>query len=207
MTSDRPDPPLEPLVARTIGFQPWRKLFHAASGLTIAAGLTWLNLSDTQATLALGLAFAALVVFDVVRLRSRRVNALFFRVFSQLASPREATGLASSSWYALGAFVAVTFFERDVAVSAVLVVALADPVASWVGVRWGRRPLLGGTVEGTVAFLAVASLLLLLRHPATIALPSALVTTLVERRSWPLDDNLAVPVACAIVLAAGIALG
>jgi dolichol kinase len=187
-------------------FQPWRKLFHAASGLVIAAGLTWLPLSDLQATLALGTIAAALIVFDVVRLRSRGLNALFFRAFSRLASPREATGLASSSWYAIGAMLAVAFFERNVAVSAVLVLALADPVASYVGVRWGRRPLLGGTVAGTIAFLVVASVLLILRHPAAVALPSALVTTLAERRAWPLDDNLAVPVACAIALAVSIAL-
>jgi dolichol kinase len=130
------------------------------------------------------------------------VNELFFRAFAALASPREARGIASSTWYAIGILAAFALFPRAIAVSSVLVMGLCDPVAGYVGRRYGRRPFLGGTLEGSLAFFAVATLILVARHPAGAALAAALVGALAERRSWPLDDNLAVPLASGATLAA-----
>jgi dolichol kinase len=87
-------------------------------------------------------------------------------------------------------------------VSAVLVLGLADPVAGYVGRRLGRRPFLGGTLEGSLAFVLVAAVILIARHPALVALPAAALSALAERRCWPLDDNLAVPLACGVALSA-----
>jgi dolichol kinase len=85
-------------------------------------------------------------------------------------------------------------------VSAILVLGLADPVAGVVGQRFGSRPFLGGTVEGTAVFFAVALTILLLRHAWPPALAAAVLAALAERRSWPLDDNFAVPVVVALAL-------
>ena len=95
---------------------------------------------------------------------------------------------------------AFALFPRDVAVSAVLVMGLADPAASVVGRRFGRKALLGGTAEGSLAFLVVAAIILLARHATPAAILAGAASALVERRSWPLDDNLAVPLTCGLVL-------
>lgn len=194
------DTSLEALIARTRGLQPWRKIFHAFTGLGIAGFLSLPWLTRTQALIVLGAATVVLVAFDGLRTMNRSVNALFFRVFSKLASPREASGMASSSWYAVGATVVTAFFSRDVAVSAMLVLGLADASASVVGQRWGRRPLLGGTVEGMATFFLVAGAILLTRHPVGPALVSTLATTLAERNASFVDDNFTVPVVCAVAL-------
>jgi dolichol kinase len=73
---------------------------------------------------------------------------------------------------------------------------LGDPVASYLGRRFGKTPFLGGTLEGTIAFLLVAAAVLLFRHAAPVALLAAALSAVAERRSWPLDDNLGVPLAC-----------
>jgi dolichol kinase len=194
------DASLEALIERTRGLQPWRKIFHACTGLALAGFLSIPWLTRTQALIVLGSATVVLVAFDALRTRNRTVNALFFRVFSKLASPREASGMASSSWYAAGATVVTAFFSRDVAVSAMLVLGLADASASVVGQRWGKRPLLGGTVEGMATFFIVAGAILLARHAPAPALLSAMATTLAERNASFIDDNFTVPVACAVVL-------
>lgn len=188
---------MDELVARTGGAQPLRRLFHALSGVAVAAGLTWLPLSRWAAVgiLAAGLAAAALL--DLARLRIPAVNAAFFRLFRHLASPREARGVASSTWYVLGFVVVVALFPRPSAVSGILVLALSDPAASYLGRRWGRRRFLGGTVLGSLAFLATALAILGLRHPLPAAVCGAAVATLAERVSWPLDDNLTLPSATA----------
>lgn len=186
---------LATLARRADGAKPWRKLFHASNGLLMAGALSFLDVPRVLALSVLGGLLVALAVMDAVRLRSRRVNEIFFRAFRPLVSPREAAGVASSTWYALGVLLTVALFSREASISGILVLALADPCASWVGGRWGRRPFLGATLEGTAVFLGVSLVLMLLRHPWPVALGAALVTTLAERFAWPVDDNLVVPLA------------
>lgn len=188
-----PSPELEALVRRTEGLQPARRLFHALSGSAAALVLTLWDPRRATAAAILGSVVLALVVLDLARLRSTRINTFFFRAFSRVASPREARRPVSSTWYALGLLLAVLLFPLHTAVSGILVLALADPAASYLGRRWGTRPFLGGSLEGTLAFVAVAAVVLSLRHSPAAALPAAVVASLAERRSWPLDDNLTVP--------------
>lgn len=189
------------LVRRTEGAQPWRRAFHATNGVLLAMALTWWPFARGTAWIVAWAVAAMLLVGDLVRLRVPQANELFFRLFQRLASPREAEGLASSTWYAVGIAVAVTFTPPVVAVSGILVLALSDPAASYFGRRWGTRPFLGGSVEGSVLFFMVTLAVLAPRHGWTIALAVALPVTILERRSWPLDDNFTVPVATAAIVA------
>jgi len=191
---------LDALVERTRGPQPWRRLFHLANGVLVAVLLSLPIATRGRAVALLGAAVVALLVLDVVRLRHARANEMFFRAFIHLASPREARGIASSTWYAVALLVVVALFPRPAAVSGVLVLAVSDPAASWVGRRWGRRRFLGGTLEGSLVFLATCLLILALRHPLPVACAAALLATLAERVSWPVDDNVAVPVTTAAAL-------
>ena len=193
---------LEELVARTSGPQPWRRVFHAVNGVAIAAAVTWWPFSHTAAVGALGSIVLGLLVFDFVRLTMPPANRLFFTWFNHLASPREAERVASSTWYMMGITCAVAIAPGPTGISAILVMSLADPAASYFGRRWGQRPFLGGSVEGSIVFMLVALAVLLPRHAWPVALGVAVAATLLERRSWPLDDNLAVPVGCALILRA-----
>lgn len=191
---------LDELVEQTRGVQPLRRLFHAFTGTAVAVALTRLDLPRASAVPILGAVLVGQIALDVVRLRMPRANAAFFRAFRHLASPREARGLASSTWYTLGLLLAVAFFPGRAAISGVLVLALSDPAASYVGQRWGRRPLLGGSVVGSLTFILVALAVLLPRHAAPVALGATVAGLLAERLSWPLDDNLTLPPATAAAI-------
>jgi dolichol kinase len=193
---------LDRLVARTAGPQPWRKVFHAFNATALASLVVVFDPPDLLLLAGLALIVVILLIADFVRLRSEPANQLFFRAFAALASPREARGIASSTWYGIGILAAFALFPRQVAVSSVLVMGLCDPVAGYVGRRFGRRAFLGGTLEGSLAFVAVAVLVLAARHPIGPAVAAAVLSALAERRSWPLDDNLAVPLACGATIAA-----
>jgi len=192
---------LEDAVDRTTGPQPMRRLFHAATGLLIVLALEVAGLPKTPAIWILAGALAVLGTADMLRAQSEVANSLFFRIFRHLASPRDERGLASSTWYALGVLVVLSLFPYHAAISAILVLALADPIASYMGRRWGRVPFLGGSLEGTLIFALVALAVLLPSHPPLIAVVTALSAAVVERVSWPFDDNFTVPVATAAVLA------
>jgi dolichol kinase len=188
------------LVRRTEGVQPWRRAFHATNGVLFAIALSWWPFAPGSAWIAAWAVALTLLVGDLVRLRIPQANEIFFRLFRRLASPREAEGLASSTWYAIGVAAAITFAPPPVAVSGILVLAFSDPAASYFGQRWGRRPFLGGSVEGSLLFFMVTVAVLVPRHGWAVALAVALPVTLLERRSWPLDDNFTVPVATAAIV-------
>jgi dolichol kinase len=194
------DPALSDLVEKTEGVQPWRRIFHAAGGILIVLVLTFLSIEDSLVWIILGSGLALSAAIDAIRLYDPDVNRRFFRVFVALASPREARELASSTWYLLGALLTLLLFPRPYALAGILVLALADPTASVVGRLWGRTPFLGGSVRGTLAFAAVAFLVLLLFVPWWGALVAAVVTAVMEASPFDLDDNLLVPITVAGVL-------
>jgi dolichol kinase len=188
------------LVARTEGLQPGRRLFHAAWGILFAVALTLWEPDRAVAAGVLGGISLLLLVGDLIRLRVPALNRFFFSAFRSFASPREADGVASSTWYMVGCALTVALFPREIAVAAILVLALADPVASYFGRRWGTRRWGTGSVEGSALFLLVALVVLLVLMPPVPAVSAALVVTWVERTRWRLDDNLSVPLATGAVL-------
>ncbi len=193
------------LVARTAGPQPGRRVFHAVNGLLIFALLRFTPIGRVAAVGLIGGLFVGAVAVDLVRLRFRTLNVLFFRTFIHLASPREERRIASSTWYLGGIALAISLFPRAWAEAAVLVLALADPIAGWVGRRWGGARRLGtGTWLGSSAFLVVTTALLTTVTRPSAAILAALIVTAVEALPWPLDDNLTIPLAaCAALLLVG----
>lgn len=194
------DPELAPLVERTRGVQPLRRLFHAANGLLVALLPPRLGLDREELVWALAALLAALAAADLVRLRVRRVNALFFSLFPSLASPREAARVASSTWYVAGLLITWALFPPRLALPATLVLALADPTASVAGRVWGRRRFGKGTVLGSAVFLVVAAPVLGASAGAVAGIVAGLLVMMVEVAPWRLDDNLTVPVAAAAAL-------
>ena len=182
------------------GVQPWRRLFHAGNGLVVSFFPPVLGLSRWAVLLILSSVLVLLVAFDLARLRTPRLNALFFRLFASFVSPREATKVASSTWYICGVILVYALFPGRIAVPAIVVLALADPMASIVGRLWGRRRLGSGTVLGSLVFFTVAFAVLSGFFGAAAAVVPALVVTCVEVVPWQLDDNLTVPVAGASAL-------
>jgi dolichol kinase len=191
---------LEPLVDATRGPQVWRRLFHAGAGVSVAVATSVLAPTRGELLGVLAVAFVAGLAGDLLRLRYPDLNVLFFRLFRTLASPREARGIASSTWYMLGLVLVVALFPLGVFIPAVLVLALADPAASYLGRRWGKRRLGTGSVEGLVVFVVVGATVLLGWAPPGSALLAALAAGLVEIVPWKLDDNLTIPLAVAAAL-------
>lgn len=186
-------------VRETEGVQPWRRLFHAVGGLALIAFVHFTGPESALALAGMSGGVAAALALDWARLRFEGVNTVFFRVFSGLASPREATGIASSTWYLVGAL-AVLLLAPQLFVPAMLVLAFADPAASVSGRLWGKRPLGKGTWEGTCVFFLVAAAVLtpIVGFPGALVAAAAAATF--EVLPTGLDDNLVVPLATVLAL-------
>jgi dolichol kinase len=188
-----PKSELSAAVGNTKGIQPWRRVFHATNGTLVVLALTVLGIPVSAAIVFLGVVLVLLLALDVLRLLDPEVNLMFFRTFAPLASPRESSNIASSTWYALSSLLALLLFPLPYALAGILVLAWADPAANVVGQRWGRTGFMGGTLKGTGAFVSVAFLALVIFVPWPWALVTALVTGLVEALPIRVDDNLFVP--------------
>jgi len=185
---------LDALVARTEGLQPWRRVFHAVSGMVVGLGPRALGLTHGVTLTLLTAAFLVALALDVLRLRRPAVNRAFFVTFARLASPREARGIASSTWFTLAALLSHALFPPSYAAAALVVLALADPAASVVGRLRGSVPLGKGSVQGTAAFFAVAWGVLAIMTGAPLAMvPVAVGVAAMEVVPGLVDDNLVVP--------------
>lgn len=198
---DAADTRIDDLVARTEGVQPWRRVFHASSGLLAGLGPGWLGLERTVTLAILAGLLLIAVTLDFVRLRMPAANRTFFRIFQLVASPREARGVASSTWFVLGALIAHALFPAPYAAAGLVVLALADPSASVVGRIWGTVPLGKGSVQGTTVFALVAwgVLWMLLGQPLRVG-SVAVGVALMEVVPDLVDDNLVVPLTTGALL-------
>lgn len=189
--------PLDALVARTAGAQPGRRIFHGVNGLVIWGVLHLTGIETMTAAVLLAGMVAVALAIDLARLSHAPLNHLFFRLTPHLASPRERNRIASSTWYLVGMLGALLLVPRPYAEAGILVLALADPVASWFGRRYGRRPFGAGSVLGSTLFWCVALGALWPVAGLLPALLAATFVTLLEATPWPLDDNLVVPLGAA----------
>ncbi|MSR36546.1 MAG: hypothetical protein EXR95_07880 [Gemmatimonadetes bacterium] len=185
---------------RLRGVQPWRRVFHAGNALVAALLPQLLGIGRWVVVGILSAMLVALLAFDRARLRRPEINALFFRMVPSLASDRERTQVASSTWYALGLILVYALFPGRVVIPAIMVLGLADPAASTVGRLWGRTRIGKGTWLGTSVFFGVTYAIMAWEVGPLAALPAALAVSAVEVLTLPVDDNLTVPLTAAAAL-------
>jgi dolichol kinase len=183
-----------------------RRLFHLVNGVSIATAYALL-LTHAQVVRVFG-AIACLVYIvdrvriaypDVVARRAPWVNRLFLRAEEQV---RE----AAMTPFAIAVLLTILTVPKPAALIAIYTLAIGDPLAAVVGIRFGRRRITHNrSLEGSLAFLAatvtVAALVLrwgTLAAPPSIAAASAgigVVATLCELLPLRIDDNLTIPIA------------
>ncbi len=149
-------------------------------------------------------------LLELGRRRSGAVNVALMKFFKPIAHAHEATRVNSSTWYAT-ALVLLTLTRSPVlCLVAVGILGVGDPLAAFVGRRFGKIRLLHGrSLEGTVTFFVsgalIAVALLRLFHPTlglaatlAISIAAAAFGAIAELLSLRVDDNLSVPLAAAL---------
>jgi len=186
-----------------------RNIFHVASAglavaiLAIAPSRIWVVV---PAFLFFGFAWTA----ETVRRFSKDANDRLMRFFGPVAHAHERYKVNSATWYSTALMGLALFCNPLISAAAVAVLGLADPAAAIVGRRFGKTPLRASrSLEGSLAFFltAFASALATFSLLSPTALPwsgrlvaslvAAIVGTLTELYSSPIDDNLSIPVSVA----------
>ena len=155
-----------------------RRLFHIVAGSLFP--LLALVLPQWIIILLAATGTGISIILEVSRRRSRRVNDWFTSRFSVLLKESESSQTLGSTYLLAATLLAFLLFDRNVAVLALLFLAVGDPLAALVGERYGRARIRKKSVEGSLAFMAGAAL--------------------VELLSLPPDDNFTVPLVAGAVM-------
>jgi dolichol kinase len=209
---------LRPYAVRLPALRPTnyvRSLFHSFCGITSLILLQYL-LTRTQIFWTTSVILTAVVMAEVGRRFSSKVNAGLMRLFAPIAHQHERTQINSASWYALALFLLAVTSSTLACSLAVIVLGFADPMAGFVGRRYGRHRIWAGrSWEGSLTFVVAGMLVsiavLRIYYPGLswaavcgVSALAAVAGAVAEVLSvGPVDDNLSIPLA----VSAGATLG
>lgn len=187
-----------------------RRLVHAAGGVPPGAYLAsqeW-EAVPTVAWEQLGHFYVALSLVVVVLEVGRLAGRFDWWIYDRLTREYEQENLAAYALFAFSSTVVVLLFEPRVAIPAVLILALVDPVSGHLGAGELRG------VKQTYVLLVTFGLSVLVASffvgpvPAVLGGAAATVADGVKPtvRGHVLDDDLTIAPAAAVAMAVGLAL-
>lgn len=172
-----------------------RRILHASSALVLL-----LALHDAEGLLRYVLAGCAVaaVVADSLRI-ARPAFGSFVIGLVPVFRTSELARVSGATWLCIG-YALAAWFPQPAATAGILVGALADPAASWVGSRiagLSKKKTWAGS--GAAAVVAAAALLAL-RIPCVGVVVGTTGAAVLERWPGPLNDNLVVAPGVALVV-------
>jgi dolichol kinase len=186
-----------------------RSIFHVFSASMVVVLIQFV-LPLKGLIVVAGLGFLSAWTMEISRRYSDTVNRILMRFFARVAHPHERYRINSSTWYTTALLILALMQSKMTSAVAVAVLGIADPVAAFVGRRWGKVALVNGrSLEGTLAFIfsgfliAFGVLRLWYQHvpvgqAALIAFSAAALGGLAELFSKRIDDNMSIPVSAAV---------
>jgi glycerol-3-phosphate acyltransferase PlsY len=181
-----------------------RASMHALSGCAVVAAL--LTLPRVSMLAGLGALTAIALSLEIARFSRPALNNWLFALLAPPLREEERRGVSGATYFAMACLLTALAFRWDVAVAAVVFVALGDPAATVVGVWKGGLKLWGRSLLGDAACLVVcigAGILVasfLDGLSLTAALLGATAATILQALPLPINDNVTIPVGSAAVM-------
>lgn len=186
-----------------------RKIWHVTTVFSMFAIHQMAPLSYSW--IILGVSWILFISLDFYRQKNSAFNDLVVHFFKPVLRTGEVNKLAGTSYLLTGVALVLLLFPKPIVSLTLLYLAFADPIASYIGIRYGKDKLLGQkTIQGFVAAFVVCficSFIFLYSAPIpadrliAFGLLSGLVGALAELIPiGKLDDNLTLPILSGIGL-------
>ena len=127
-----------------------RRIFHVLT--TAALALMALGLDREVMIIITGSLTGVAVALEVGRWRFSALNGWFQARFGVLMKQSESSAVLGSTYMAAASLIVFLFFDKELAILALLYIAVGDPLAGTLGKRFGRIKIGSKSVEGTLAF-------------------------------------------------------
>ena len=164
--------------------------------LGLAFPILYVFTTRHTAIIAVGALLAIALGIELLKVYLPAFRVIFMRIFSpMLRSQERRGGLTGATYYLIGSFLCILFFDKTLAIVCLCFLTLGDLFAALIGKQWGRIKLFSQkSLEGSLACFIVctAAALLIGFHPV-VAIAGALVATLIELLPIGIDDNVTMP--------------
>jgi dolichol kinase len=173
-----------------------RKATHLGA-LIIPGGYWVLGLTKQEALLVLIPSTVVMVLLDYLRLKNSKLwRAAGVRLIGRMIRTHEAGGDFTGATYILiSAASTVALFDKPIAIAALAFIIIGDTLAALIGRLYGKHRFGRKSIEGSLGCL-VGTLLVAVLVPhlqLAVAVPGAVIATVVEALSTKIDDNISVP--------------
>ncbi len=186
-----------------------RKIWHMGGVLFLA--LCYSKAPQAASVIGLSLLWLLFIPLDVIRQKNPQVNQILVRWFRPLMRQHELNRLSGTSYLLSGVLLVVLLFPHDIALLTMLYLALADPLASLIGIKFGKDKLFGHkSLQGTLAAFVVCALVtfaflqtrgILLDRIMVVTLLGGVIGCLAELIPIAnIDDNFTLPLVSATSL-------
>ena len=191
-----------------------RKIWHTFMGMMIIFIYLFSGMSVGTAVMILGSALGLDLLIETARLRIPAFNEQVLRYWGPFMRSCEVTKMSGVPYYLLATLLALAIFPKPVGVLSVLFLAVGDPIASLVGIMYGKNSLrvaqgksLVGTLAGVVA-CSVTTLVFLKAWPVPVSdgawiglsLIGGLAGGTAELAPFDMDDNFTIPMISGFVM-------
>lgn len=180
-----------------------RRLFHASNGMAVFFAYS-LFFSHAQIVRLLGTIACIAYVCDRLRIAYPEIAQKFEWITNFFIRAEERLKESAMIPYAIGILLTILSFPKPIALIAISILAIGDPLSAIIGIRYGKRHLVKEkSLEGSLAFFTVAfffSTFILYQSSNGsgwqiffISLFLSLSVAAFEMLPIKLDDNLTIP--------------
>jgi len=179
-----------------------RKLWHLSSGLIVILVYHYLALPQkTWAMIALSIGLLA-TTFDLLRMKVPVIKKHATKFLAPILREEEYNSFTGVPFYALGCFITLYFNPDPWAIISIYFLVFVDPIASYFGIRFGKKKILGdktwvgftaGSIIGILVCGFTCEVLFDQSFHFTFYLLAGLSVGLIESLSWKIEDNFSIP--------------
>lgn len=184
-----------------------RKAIHLSS-VIIPIFYYFLEKNILLIVVSIGTVF--MILLDLFRKIIPAVNDFYVKVMGIVLRKYEVDVkkhfLTGGTYYAIGIFLTILLFKREVAASAILIMIICDTFAALVGKKFGKHNFWNKTIEGSLTFFILGVVIVLLTPKVTTnyleyvyVIIALLITTIIEALPFEFDDNITIPISFGII--------
>jgi len=190
-------------------FELYRKLIHLVS--TVVPVIYFFTSRDYILALV-GTGTLLMIILDLLKAYTVTFEKLYIRVFGSILRDEEKNFkrnlFTGGTYYALGIFLALLLFPKEVAILSILIMIWCDTTAALIGKKYGKHKMIGDkSLEGSLAFLITGILLVFILQYVFVeyrfyyaGFVTVFLAAVFEQIGFVrINDNLSLPVFSGIV--------
>lgn len=186
-----------------------RRLFHMANGFVFATAYAF-TFTHQQIVYFCGTIASIVYVLDQIRVaypeKVKRLDGISKYILRAEEQLKESAAVP----YIMANLLTILTFPKTIAISAIYVLAFADPLSAIIGIRFGKtRVVKHKTLEGSLAFFLTTFLVISTVFSLSgthgwqlwsMSLSVAFIASCFEMIPLKIDDNLTIPLFTAFIL-------